>query len=134
MPSLSDILSVAIGVTFVFLILSLLNTWVMELIATILSLRANNLADILQNMLDPSAQKLEGAKTLNELKGLWNTGPLEDTANKLSKSALKAVYDHPIIFSLSKPGGLPSYITAQDFTTALFELLNKAGSADPKKL
>jgi hypothetical protein len=134
MPSLSDILSVAIGVTFVFLILSLLTTWVQELIATILSMRANNLADILQNMLDPSAQKLEGAKKLNELKDLWNTGPLEDTANKLSQSAFKAFYDHPIIFSLSRPGALPSYIPAQDFTTALFELLNKAGSEDPTKL
>jgi hypothetical protein len=134
MPSLSDILSVAIGVTFVFLILSLLNTWVQELIATVWSMRAKHLADILQNMLDPSAQKLEGAKKLNELKELWKTGPMEDTANKLSQNALKAVYDHPIIHSLSRPGALPSYISAHDFTTTLLELLNKAGAKDPAKL
>jgi hypothetical protein len=60
MNSLWDILSVAIGVSFVFLILSLLNSWVQEYIATLFSLRANNLADILQNMLEPDADKLNG--------------------------------------------------------------------------
>src|SRR3989304_2625003 len=134
MPSLSDILSVAIGVTFVFLILSLLNTWVQEFLSSLFSMRANNLADILHNMLDPSAQKLEGTKKLKELKDLWKTGPLENSATKLSQSALKAVYDHPIIYSLSKPGALPSYIPTQDFTTALLDLLNKAGSEDLNQL
>jgi len=134
MPSLSDILSVAIGVTFVFLILSLLNTWVQEFLSSLFSMRANNLADILHNMLDPSAQKLEGTKKLKELKDLWKTGPLENSATKLSQSALKAVYDHPIIYTLSKPGALPSYIPTQDFTTALLDLLNKAGSEDLNQL
>ena len=60
MNSLWDILSVAIGVSFVFLILSLLNSWVQEYVATVFSLRANNLADILQNMLEPDAEKLNG--------------------------------------------------------------------------
>jgi hypothetical protein len=134
MPNLSDILSVVIGVTFIFLILSLLNTWVQELIASILSLRSKNLADILQNMLDPDAQKLEGAKKLDELKDSWGKGPLADVAGKLNENALKAVYDHQLIKSLSKPGKLPSYIHARDFTTALLDLLNNAGSKNPTKL
>jgi hypothetical protein len=131
MTSLSDILSVAIGITFIFLILSLLNTWVQEFIATIFSMRAKNLADILQNMLDPTAQKLDGTRKLEEA---WSKGPLGDAASKLSQNALKAVYEHPIMYSLSKPRSLPSYIPPEAFTVALFDLLNKAGTEDPTQV
>ena len=53
MNSLWDILSVAIGVSFIFMILSILNSWLQEYIATLFSLRAKNLADVLQNMFEP---------------------------------------------------------------------------------
>jgi hypothetical protein len=131
MPSLWGVLSVAIGITFIFLILSLFNSWVQEFIASLLSMRAKNLANILQNMLDPAAQKLDGAGKLAEL---WSAGPLQDAAGKLSQNALKALYEHPIINSLSEPGKQPSYIPAHDFTVALFDLLNKAGAADPSQV
>jgi len=39
MNSLWDILSVAIGVSFVFLILSILNSWIQECISTLFDLR-----------------------------------------------------------------------------------------------
>ena len=72
MPSLWGVLSFAIGITFIFLILSLLNSWVQEFVASLLSLRAKNLANILQNMLDPAAQKLDGVAKLAET---WSAGP-----------------------------------------------------------
>jgi hypothetical protein len=62
MNSLWDILSVAIGISFIFMILSILNSWVQEYIATVFDLRAKNLADIMQNLLEPGTQELNGDK------------------------------------------------------------------------
>ena len=60
MNGLWDILSVAIGVSFVFMILSILNSWIQDYVATIFHIRANNLADIMQVLLEPNAIKLDG--------------------------------------------------------------------------
>lgn len=173
MNSLWDILSVAIGVSFVFMILSLLSSWVQEYVATVFSLRASNLADILQNMLEPDAEKLNGknrvytpfpdsddrARKLVEknfilrfLKGKYGErvdqfagnaitrfgiksitqygGRREKMAEKLGLNPVRAFYEHPIIYSLSKPGAMPSYVPKNDFTVALFDLLNQAGKDD----
>ncbi len=65
MNSLWDVLSVAIGISFIFMILSILNSWIQDYIATLYNLRANNLADIMQNLLEPGAVKLNGNKTAN---------------------------------------------------------------------
>jgi hypothetical protein len=62
MNSLWDILSVAIGISFIFMILSILNSWIQEYIATVFDLRAKNLADIMQNLLEPGTQELNGNK------------------------------------------------------------------------
>src|SRR5512145_926706 len=62
MNSLWDILSVAIGISFIFMILSVLNSWIQEYIATVFDLRAKNLADIMQNLLEPGTQELNGNK------------------------------------------------------------------------
>lgn len=171
MNSLWDILSVAIGVSFVFMILSLLNSWVQEYIASLFSLRASNLADILQNMLEPDAPKLNGKNRvytpfpdsddragklieknpiLRYLKEKFGGRVVQFTetavtrfgrrmvtqyggsgggemALKLAVNPVRAFYEHPIIYSLSKPGAMPSYIPNNDFIVALFDLLNKAG-------
>lgn len=60
MNSLWDILSVAIGISFIFMILSILNSWIQDYISNLFNLRANNLADVLQNLLEPGAEKLNG--------------------------------------------------------------------------
>jgi hypothetical protein len=65
MNSLWDILSVAIGISFVFMILSIMNSWVQESIASFFDLRAKNLADVLQNLLEPAAQTLNGMARAN---------------------------------------------------------------------
>ena len=61
-------------------------------------------------------------------------GAFFDAAGKLSQNALKALYEHPIINSLSEPGKQPSYMPAHDFAVALFDLLNKAGAGDPGQM
>ena len=62
MNSLWDILSVAFGISFIFMILSILNSWIQDYTATLFNLRAKNLADIMQNLLEPGAKKLNGIK------------------------------------------------------------------------
>ena len=151
MNSLWDILSVAIGVSFIFMILSILNSWLQEYIATLFSLRAKNLADVLQNMFEPQAKKLNG---IQKAYTPFPDGPSKDGSGKLTpKSFFQAVskgleqlegdgmdvarkmqdnpvryfYEHPIVYSLSNPNSLPGYIPNNDFTVALIDLLDKAG-------
>lgn len=127
MNSLWDILSVAIGVSFVFMILSLLNSWVQEYISTIFSLRSKNLANILQNMLTQERVRLNG-----KVKAFAQSVKLDegDIIGQLRTNAINAFYEHPIIYSLSKPGALPSHIPSNNFAVALFDLLNKAGKQE----
>jgi len=178
MNGLWDILSVAIGISFIFMILSILNSWLQEYIATLFSLRAKNLADVLQNMFEPQAKKLNG---INKAYTPFPDGSSKDGSGKLTpKSFFQAVfggnpresvgkvmdlakntvaditeaqqkdleqsegggrgiakkmrdnpvryfYEHPIVYSLSKPNSLPGYIPNNDFTVALIDLLDKAG-------
>lgn len=60
MNGIWDILSVAIGVSFIFMILSILNSWIQDYIASLFAIRAKNMADIMQNLLEPGATKLKG--------------------------------------------------------------------------
>ena len=60
MNSLWDILAIAIGISFIFMLLSVLNSWIQEYIATVFNMRAKNLADIMQNLLEPGSLKLNG--------------------------------------------------------------------------
>ncbi len=142
MESLGNVLSVAIGISFVFLILSVLNSWVQEYIATLFSLRASYMADILQNMLEPDAQKLnghkkafqqqespgtkKGEKDRLDIRQLDQDKP-EKILERLKNNPVQLLYQHPIIFSLSKPNELPSYIPTRNFVSALLDLLNRAG-------
>jgi hypothetical protein len=75
MNSLWDILSVAIGISFIFMILSILNSWIQDYVATFFNLRANNLADIMQNLLEPGAEKLNG---IERAKTAFKTGDKAD--------------------------------------------------------
>lgn len=121
-----DILGVVIGVIFIFLLLSIITSWIQEFIATTLGrFRSKELANIFQMMLDPNAEKLDGVKRLEEI---WKEGADGDAVKQLNQNALKAVYDHPVIKSLYKPGRLPSYVSSRDFAIALFDLLSKAGT------
>jgi len=101
----SDALEVAIGLTFVFLLVSLAMTAVVEFIESLLRTRGRGLHDGLVEMLgDP--KKLES--------GL---------------SAARAIYDHPLVQGLFigrfeaalKNRRLPSYIPSRSFALALID-------------
>ena len=104
----SSVLEVAIGVVFVYLLLSLIVTAVTELISGFLKWRANNLWRGLHNLLDSG----EAATWVN------------------------ALYDHPLVNGMAHPsqftgspkGKGPSYIPSRTFAVALLDVLKDSGS------
>ena len=113
-------LDIAIGIMFIFLALSIIVTWVQELLATIFAWRSNHLINFIQTMLDPTIEKIDGVKQLEKLRkegpqgDIWEFAPtglknIEDKAligkEKLAENAVLAFYEHPIINSISKPKG-----------------------------
>ena len=113
----SDILDIAIGIVFIFLLLSLLCSAVNEFIESIFKNRAKNLERGISELLgDPDHQ----------------TG------------FLKALYDHGLVNSLFKgnyetakrKGNLPSYIPARNFALAVLDIVQNppAGVTLPPNL
>jgi hypothetical protein len=136
MGSLADLLTVALGLTLVYLLMSTITSYIQEWISSRMSLRASNLADAIQLLLQPTTASLEGKK---RLKAAWGTGQniwdkgiseiaAEEVKSSLEKDPLYTFYAHPIIKTLSKPGKLPAYISSGDFTTTLFDIFMKAGT------
>lgn len=126
---LAVVIGVVIGLAFVYLLLSLLATWIQELLATLLGWRAKELANAIQNLLDPSAPKLDGVRRLREK---WAEGG--GLVQRLRANFLKAFYESPVVKSLGKPNRRPSYIPSREFSQAVFELVTKAGTeASPSR-
>ncbi|HTG16708.1 MAG TPA: hypothetical protein VK747_15770 [Blastocatellia bacterium] len=99
----STVLEVVMGVIFVYLALSLVCTAANELIASLTTWRASNLAHGIRNLLN--------YKTTDEL--------------------LKGIYNHPLIQSLYRDSKrLPSYIPSRTFALALMDIIVPAGSSD----
>ncbi|HEX9019138.1 MAG TPA: hypothetical protein VF806_08120 [Anaerolineaceae bacterium] len=152
MESLTDILTVLIGVIFVYLILSMVVSYVVELIAGWLNWRGNVLADFIQLLLNPSVQKLAGAaqyklflkqrlnawyvapQVVETPAGLPVAAPPQSARDRITalvqdnvENLIGIFYTHPSITTLTKPGKLPAYISPQDFTTTLLDILAVVG-------
>jgi len=89
------VLDIALGLIFVYLLLSIICTTVNEMIAGWLRLRAKNLAEGIENLLRD--------EKIKDLKAEF--------------------YSHPLIKSLSKEGEHPSYIPPRTFTLAFLDIL-----------
>lgn len=102
------LLETVIGLLFVFILMSLVASQVVEWFASYRRWRAKDLEKTIRSMLyDPAAQK------------------------NLDKNALvlaDRLYEHPLIASLSRPGSKPSYIPAGKFALALFDVIITAGT------
>jgi hypothetical protein len=97
----SQILDIAIGIFFVYLLLSLICSALNELISRIFSMRAKNLEQGIRNLLnDP------------EFAGY-----------------AKDFYNHPLIKSLERKGKRPSYIPSRTFALVLMDVVGSAESA-----
>ncbi|MEM8858281.1 MAG: hypothetical protein AAGD96_08175 [Chloroflexota bacterium] len=105
----SATLEIAIGMIFIFLLLSLVCSTINEWIASILNLRGKTLQSGIRRLLeDPD--------------GKWLAGEF---------------YNHPVIRGLSRGESqvvLPSYISAETFTTVLMDLLAPQEFGNPKPL
>lgn len=109
----SIILEVAIGLVFIYLLLSLVCTAASEFISRIFAMRSNNMEKGIRNLL--------------------NNGNKGDLASDF--------YKHPLIKSLSRQGfidknilrrdGKPSYISSRMFAIVLFDLISP-GNNKPK--
>ena len=130
----SSILDLAIGLIFVFLVVSLIVTAVSELIASWLKWRATNLEQGIRNLLQPS---LTGDSTPQSflLRAVnWIRNPVPDLVKapagevtaKAEDIVLK-IYGHPLVNSLSKPGGRPSYIPSRTFALSLLDAVGILG-------
>jgi hypothetical protein len=115
------ILDVAIGLFFIYLILSLLTSGIQELIATVLEWRAKQLKEAIQILLGDNEANDPSAKQAQKI------------ANKL--------WNHPLIRSLNQRkiirGSVgPSYISSKMFAATLLEILqteynfNASGTID----
>lgn len=91
----SSILDIALGMVFLFVLISLLCSAINEMLAQFLRMRAKNLEAGLMNLL----QSGEGNKLVEDL------------------------YKHPLINGLSKTGQKPSYIPPKSFTLALIDIV-----------
>ncbi|OQW40431.1 MAG: hypothetical protein A4S08_04365 [Proteobacteria bacterium SG_bin4] len=91
----SSILDIALGMVFLFVLISLLCSAINEILAQFLRMRAKNLEAGLTNLL----QSGEGNKLVEDL------------------------YQHPLINGLSKTGQKPSYIPPKNFTLAIMDIM-----------
>lgn len=91
----SSILDIALGMVFLFVLISLLCSAINEMLAQFLRMRAKNLEAGLTNLL----QSGEGNKLVEDL------------------------YQHPLINGLSKTGQKPSYIPPKNFTLAIMDIM-----------
>ena len=94
----STILDVAIGIVFIYLLVSLVISAINELIAALLKSRAKNLSKGIQVLVQDPSQNGWTAR----------------------------LYEHPLIASLSAPNSKPSYIPSRTFALALLDLIAPA--------
>lgn len=101
----SQTLEVAMGLVFIYLLLSLICSALNEWVATFWSMRSKTLESGLRNLLDdPQATRLA-----------------------------KALYGHPLIKSLAPSGSKPSYIPSRAFARALMDVLAPSDAATGPK-
>jgi hypothetical protein len=103
----STVLEIAIGMTFVYLLVSLVVSAVNEIIASALKWRANNLWDGMRTL-------------LNDAKDNLGQAGQEDENNS---TVAHKIYNHPMVRKLSMSGKKPSYIPSRTFALALLDII-----------
>jgi hypothetical protein len=112
-----DMLDVAIGIVFIYLLISLICSAINELIEAFLKKRAKDLERGIRELLND------------------HPGSLETGQEKSNIASL--LYKHPLVMSLfkgsyiTKSGNLPSYIPARNFALALMDLTTSGKLSTP---
>ncbi len=119
-------LDIVIGLVFIYLLYSLYATVLMELIASFLSLRAQNLRYALRRMLTEETTYKNSPITRFFVQLLSTFSRITGAAiNQQNPDLLDKFFEQPTIKYLSS-GGLgstPSYISAENFTKALIDTI-----------
>src|ERR1700682_2582902 len=117
------VVAVLIGLAFLYFILAVLCSGVGEFIATKRALRAATLEKAIGRML---ANGVPAASTAAE------AAPAKPTGVAVIGDLASAFYGHPLIQALGDENRKPSYISAQNFSTVLEQILRaqQIGSSD----
>jgi hypothetical protein len=116
-----QILDIAIGLIFVYLLLALICTTVSELLAGLLNRRSRNLFIGIRGLLEDESVRLKNPQSPNDPKG---------------KGLVDLFYTHPLIKALhgrqmwGEGKSKPSYIPSRTFALALLDII---GPANPDK-
>ena len=122
---LQEILEVAIGLVFVWFVVSMFAMTIQEWIASVFSLRANYLETTLLRMLDdPNYEKGFSAWW----RKLWNKKARNHKPLDFENSFAKKFYSHRLIKVLSLPYQRPSYISVSKFAEVMLDMLLTAGT------
>lgn len=106
------VVDVAIGLSFVFLILSVFATSIVEAVAGVLSYRAKSLEDWLAANLTSGAHPPAAAD---------DSAPSAPSATELrpEQKRAKHILGHPVVYAMTKGTSRPSYIPRERFISAL---------------
>ena len=107
------VVDVAIGLSFVFLILSIFATSIVEAVAGLLSYRAKSLEDWLAQNLTTKAP----AGRTDRIKRLVEEP--SQVAPAPEKAAAKHILGHPVVYAMTKGSARPSYVPRERFVAAL---------------
>ena len=122
---LQEILEVAIGLVFVWFVISMFAMTIQEWIASVFSLRANFLETTLLRMFDdPNFDKGFAAWW----RRLWNKAARNHTTVDFKNSFANKFYNHRLIKVLSQPYQKPSYISTSKFAEVVMDMLLTAGT------
>jgi hypothetical protein len=122
---LQEILEVAIGLVFVWFIISMFAIAIQEWISTMLNWRSKGLQDTVVRMLDdPNFERGFSAWW----RKLWNKTARTRKVIDLEKSFSKKFYEHRLIRVLSLPDKKPSYISPGKFSDVVFDMILTAGT------
>jgi hypothetical protein len=125
MLSLSEILEVAIGLIFVWIVVSVAVMQTQEWIVGWLSIRADGLEESIWGMLaDPKRRRGPIGRAFEQV------GRITRLYVPQAPAVVKELYDHPMIKGLAQQGKKPSYIPADKFAAALFDVVMTAGKAE----
>lgn len=137
--NLPFVLDIAIGLIFIYLVLSLLASEIQELLATLLQWRAKHLKESIENLLKGGKSTTEEQKVKKLVQNLYNEPPLENV-NQEARGFIEKAF-RSITWFLSdvyrvvtnktnKEEGVfgdkrsgPSYISSETFATTLLETL-----------
>src|SRR4051812_46861192 len=104
----SDLLEIAIGLVFVFLLTSLVVSALNELLASMLKARGKTLWQGIARLLPTGTANPQGLRD--------TTSTAAEHADATARDFANALYNHPLVDGLTHSGDRPSYIPSRTFT------------------